>query len=336
MHKRINWIDFLKGLGIFLVVLGHNSIPPVIFGWIYSFHMPLFFFISGYLFSPYKYTFWEFFKRKSGHFLLPYFNFFIVVYIYWAVVIQKFWISNTNIFKPFSDFLFSSTHLQGVFTPLWFLPCLFLTEIIFYIISRAPKKFWFVLTILVSFIGFWLSFLFKSGLPWSVNTALISTLFFFVGFKTNELKIFEKVKNKYSLLVIAILLLVSNLTAYKINGTIDLLNNHYQNYFWFLLAAFAGIFAIATLAVLVGQSEKYGSKIMSFFGRNSLTIMCLQSIAILIAIKIINVFSHLFKFNYNDNQSLIFGLIYVIISLILLTPVIYITKIRPGHKPASN
>lgn len=319
-----------------MVVLGHNSIPAVGFGWIYSFHMPLFFFISGYLFSPYKYTFGEFFKRKSGHFLLPYFNFFIVVYIYWAVVIQKIWINHTDILKPFYDFIFASTHLQGVFTPLWFLPCLFLTEIIFYLISRAPKKLWFVLVILTSIIGFWLSFLFKSGLPWSVNTALISTLFFFVGYKTNELKIFEKLKNKYSLLSIAILLLATNLIAYKINGTIDLLNNHFQNYFWFLLAALAGIYAITISAILLSPSEKHWSRLMSFFGRNSLTVMCLQSIAILLAIKIINIVSHLFKFNYNDQQSLIFGLIYAVLAMTIIVPVIYITKIKLNRPKISN
>ena len=67
--KREFWIDSLKGFSIILVVLGHviggyqrrgsfASSQPVfhdIYNFIYSFHMPLFFIISGFLFS-YAYT----------------------------------------------------------------------------------------------------------------------------------------------------------------------------------------------------------------------------------------------------------------------------------------
>lgn len=42
-RNRIDWIDTLKGLGIFLVFLGHTAlINKVIDHYIYSFHMPLF------------------------------------------------------------------------------------------------------------------------------------------------------------------------------------------------------------------------------------------------------------------------------------------------------
>ena len=52
MHKRIDYIDILKGFGIVLVLLGHLPIPEVVKMWIYSFHMPLFFFCSGLFFRP--------------------------------------------------------------------------------------------------------------------------------------------------------------------------------------------------------------------------------------------------------------------------------------------
>ena len=42
-------VDIAKGLGIFLVVWGHNSIPECpCKSFIYSFHMPLFFFMAGF------------------------------------------------------------------------------------------------------------------------------------------------------------------------------------------------------------------------------------------------------------------------------------------------
>lgn len=53
MEKRDVLISFLQTFGILLVVVGHScygaSTPPLWHTWIYSFHMPLFMFISGYL-----------------------------------------------------------------------------------------------------------------------------------------------------------------------------------------------------------------------------------------------------------------------------------------------
>ena len=49
---RQNWIDWSKSIGIYLVVLGHCSFfNKDIEGFIYTFHMPLFFMISGYLYK---------------------------------------------------------------------------------------------------------------------------------------------------------------------------------------------------------------------------------------------------------------------------------------------
>ena len=55
MKERVLWLDNLKGVLIFLVVLGHciqfTSPDPdtnLLFNFIYSFHMPLFMFLSGY------------------------------------------------------------------------------------------------------------------------------------------------------------------------------------------------------------------------------------------------------------------------------------------------
>ena len=54
--ERLVFIDNAKGIGIILMILGHiPNMPEFFHSWIYSFHMPLFFFISGYLFNEKKY-----------------------------------------------------------------------------------------------------------------------------------------------------------------------------------------------------------------------------------------------------------------------------------------
>lgn len=54
MNNRIEYIDILRGFAIFLVTLGHvleksGYHESSLFAFIYSFHMPLFFCISGYV-----------------------------------------------------------------------------------------------------------------------------------------------------------------------------------------------------------------------------------------------------------------------------------------------
>ena len=76
MQNRIVYIDALRGFAILLVIVGHliqfnysSGIENPIFNIIYSFHMPLFFFISGYVHSfSKKYTPLSFIKKKSKTF----------------------------------------------------------------------------------------------------------------------------------------------------------------------------------------------------------------------------------------------------------------------------
>lgn len=80
MSGRINYIDRMKGMAIFLVVMGHvfffgfEQSDSIVFKAISSFHMPLFMFLSGLvacsgIVSPY----WSMtkFGRKLGGLLMP-------------------------------------------------------------------------------------------------------------------------------------------------------------------------------------------------------------------------------------------------------------------------
>lgn len=93
MNRRIGYIDQIKGLAIFLVVLAHvmaftyqnwevvlqhKNVAPLLW-WriIYSFHMPLFFCVSGYLCSIKKgYT--KFVRNKVRSLIIPFSSFFIL------------------------------------------------------------------------------------------------------------------------------------------------------------------------------------------------------------------------------------------------------------------
>ena len=63
--RRIAWIDEAKGIGIFFVMLGHCYLNGKFTFWFYSFHMALFFFLSGYTFSLKEQKYNEFSKNLA-------------------------------------------------------------------------------------------------------------------------------------------------------------------------------------------------------------------------------------------------------------------------------
>ena len=81
-------MDVLRSIGIILVVLGHVSINKNLVDWIYSFHMPLFFFTSGWLYQ--KREIILDIRRRVVKILVPYLLFAIVDLVYWALVERHF------------------------------------------------------------------------------------------------------------------------------------------------------------------------------------------------------------------------------------------------------
>lgn len=111
-QNRISWIDIARGIGICLVVMGHVYRSNPILIWICSFHMPLFFILSGWLRGcERKQVEWGWFIRKKCESLIvPLLIFLPSTYIYWLIV--------ERYFREF-----------GI-GPMWFLPVLFFAEIV--------------------------------------------------------------------------------------------------------------------------------------------------------------------------------------------------------------
>lgn len=125
MNNRLDYIDKLRGFAIFLVVLGHIYLPHTVQGglhpiaeMIYSFHMQLFFFISGYLCETTHRIetkgYWAFLKEKGTALLIS--------YLFWVIAISFIFTDNKvnsvttfiNLFQFFPNKLY------------WFMPVLFL------------------------------------------------------------------------------------------------------------------------------------------------------------------------------------------------------------------
>lgn len=90
-QRFFNWVLIAKGIGIMLVVIGHFHSPDSPGYWddirrlIYSFHMPLFFMLSGFLYSHAKYSYPELVTSKIKRLGYPFISiaalFFIIKYL---------------------------------------------------------------------------------------------------------------------------------------------------------------------------------------------------------------------------------------------------------------
>lgn len=223
MNKKIL---FLQCFGILLVVLGHSGENiPYLSKWIYSFHMPLFIFISGYLLDYTskngidKINLFNFINKKIKRLLIPYFVISSLAYV------PKYLLGKFAL-RPLE--LTFSGYVHGFLYPwdnpiifFWFLPTLFFIMIITIFLAKLFNdkiKVMLLVTFLISILSkkyIHIEFLNIKG--------ILNYLFFFILgmiYKRYESKIDEilKVKNIFSLICFFGILFINAVIDYKISS----------------------------------------------------------------------------------------------------------------------
>ncbi|NQT36954.1 MAG: acyltransferase family protein [Planctomycetes bacterium] len=185
MDRRIPWVDVCRGLGILLVVAGHtdNRLKPLI----YWFHMPLFFFLSGFLFSG-RQPVVAFARRKAGQLLVPY-----VVLVFALTAFQVIGVVATGppgertatIGRMFGHALFGGQMLDGIFVVYWFFTCLFLTQMLFNVLCHyvPPRTWWWVGVLGLCYLTAWADGRWAADVPfpWAADVTLMAVVFFALG-----------------------------------------------------------------------------------------------------------------------------------------------------------
>lgn len=166
---RKDWIDSLKGILIFLVVVGHvvgmaahlssgfeREVYSYIYKFIYLFHMPAFFFVAGLVWKRKDIGFGAFVRNKFKRLMVSY-------YIWGALSILVFYFGMglmSGVRESsgyYGDAMFDKTILQSFLSllhaggwpdgegfrynsVLWFLPCMFTVQLAFYWLDRVVRK----------------------------------------------------------------------------------------------------------------------------------------------------------------------------------------------------
>lgn len=178
--KRIEWIDLAKGFCILLVVFDHASIIyddyPLRLQ-LSAFRMPLYFILSGLFFKQYE-NLWGFMKRKVNKLLIPFLFFLLFTSILPFFITHHYFRWNYLLNKGI--IVFNS--------PIWFLLCLFIDNVIFYLVQMLAEqlsaKHKTVLVLAISaFLGYLGLYLGISGtrLYFYVGSALTALPFFAFG-----------------------------------------------------------------------------------------------------------------------------------------------------------
>lgn len=276
--EKISYINSIKGLGIWLVLLGHlleNGL--VLKSVIYSFHMPLFFSVYGLTYrKPTEAK--EFFNR-----LLKRFISYMVTFVIWAAIYSPFSLKN------FALILYGTTEslkAAGSSGVLWYLPAyfssVFIFEIIMFISSKTKKPDLIsgIIFLFICIAGFILNAFcpIKYSYPWGFDIGCVCSLFLWFGYIFKSY-IIPKINQKH-ILNIAVCIIGFALTFLSLlvktdSGYIRYASADYGNPLLIMIAAFGGITAFIILVTYLDRIKPV-SKVLFAMGNYSLVIMVLQ------------------------------------------------------------
>lgn len=297
VQERVHWIDITRGIAIIAIVLGHVFTSGNLWRYVFSFHVPIFFFISGYCFS-YKKDMNLFLKEKTDKIVIPYLVFsslsICAFFLASLVLPQIKEILDCNLGKNLRCMFYGTSKpaIMKYNQPLWFLPCYFCVSIIAYIVERIGgwTKHRNIIRIVAVVIGILTGIFFKHheniSLPWHLETAFSMLVWFEFGNLTREcdlLRLFSS--SKLKTLFLAAFCLILGIVFELLNvRTVGVRNEHYGIIWIYYLSAASTIIGICLISVL-----KRESRIVEYLGRNTLIILVLHKFPIVLFQEILGV-----------------------------------------------
>lgn len=290
--KRLDYIDLAKGLGMLTIMWGHIH-TGVSTQLVYAFHIPLFFFLSGLVFSRQRYAnFGVFLKKRWKGLIFPYIVFSVLTWAVWAAYSYVTHASVESYWMPLLQ-TFIAQGSEGYLVhnvPLWFVMCLFSVEVIYYFTSRLKTGWNIAVCVALGAIGAWMSITDMydfSVLPWSIDVALMALPFYAIGSLTNQYIGHERITGAVERhRGIAVLLMIVSAAFLYVGGTSNgqvSMGHAYlgKNLFVFYPVALCGIVAFMALCLLmiscksVSSNKLIGGGIS--FGKNSFRAMAIHN-----------------------------------------------------------
>ena len=301
---RLAYADVARLIGIFLVYHGHvvermmylgNAAAAHQYKFIYSFHMPLFFVLSGLIAKDWAA------EQSIGQFAKSRFFSRIVPLIFFNVALALLSLIHKPDFPPIplatgADYanaaLMTALQLPVFDVPTWFLMCLVVVECIHFTVFRFLRG--SDARIVVAIIAFYLAGyalnsrfqFFQPGnyaLPnwWIAYEAITMYALYLVGVLVRRRGWLAGDMPRFAPALLAIIGLASVLLTYDLNQgpfrmkieAVVILAAAHGNVLWFQLTALAGTLAVLALGKLLERADW-----MAYLGRNALVLFCLNGV----------------------------------------------------------
>ena len=290
--KRVEWIDIAKGFAMILVVIGHTAFSTskqeILRAMIFSFHMPLFFILSGMTLSFADN--WKQLMNKTvkdvKNLLIPY----VVCYILSTIIGLFFAPSNITNKYYFTANLLGFIYASGVPTTfgtyevfsagaIWFFVCLFcarlLLRLLFLLIKNNPLR--IIISVLLCLCG--ISIGENQYLILSFDLALIAQLFLMIGCFLNR---WRYPFTRFPWLQLLIYGGIWSILLHHYYAPLDgnrlymELAIRIMEFFPDVLISFAGTMALCEFSVLTTKWPA-AKRFFSWIGMNSLLLLCIRS-----------------------------------------------------------
>lgn len=337
--KRLEFPDIAKGLGIIFVLFSHSCGFPVFGNAIVAFYMPMYFFVSGYVYKPGR-SVTENIRRRLKQLLIPYVGFTLLLYAeHIAVSAVKHELTAEALFKPLAGALYSRALLYADFrsgniefftisnNPMWFITAMAVASIIFYVLAErfiGSRKTALVTTAVFTAITAVFTYC-PVLMPWSIDTAFACALFMLAGAWLGSRNYFgDGNKERFPFLFVCLAALVYGViceAAEPIN--LSLRDYGYDGILgavWFLAAAFAGIIIFLWLCRYIERFRM--SKLFIIVGKHTFTIMCLH----IVMIKYLNKVYFRLGFDFT-RQSVLYWAYWIVVHIIIITACICFDKV---------
>lgn len=296
--QRLYWIDWLKSIGIYFIVLGHFF--SVFHLYIYTFNVPLFFIISGFL-AKKECSPTIFWKKLWYNLIIPLLLISVInfsVYCLVDIYYSKFYY--INVFKFIFNAIIGEQERKCGLGACWFLYSLILIKIIFQFIER--KKIHLFLSILLLFLAYlYNNNLFGDLLPQNTSNSILNVClaypFFTIGQLLSNYKI--HLSKKHNTKQLAVILLISAIICY--------LCGHYNGYVWMfkceygrniLLFILGGISGTAFFYVISLLLQKYTPSYIVTISKGTILILGFHYFLIMIIRSYVNQSATILDFLY--------------------------------------
>ena len=267
IKKRIDWLDIAKGIAILCTIIGHSFGKNRIGVFIFSFHMPLFFILSGYTIkkippAEFKKSTFKDFKRL----IIPIFIVFAVDFLLQILFCDK---ALVPLLKSDIKRFIWGTCNRGV-GRLWFLVALFYSKFCFrLVLNKIPKYreiFLLVGTYIFSVPGL------KIETPQNLDLIFVAMLFMDAGYHLRNSV--DEDSSKLEKVGIAAFFIWTYLVWEK-NIYTDLAQRLYSPLA--IIAALCGSLCVIQLSKLF-ECSKFLVKVLGFFGKWSLDLLCIHQL----------------------------------------------------------